>query len=305
MHMSLIFCLNTPSLLQSTPRAALTPPHIAMTAPTLLSLPAEIRLQIWSCVFTQPPNAAFIRSPRTHELILHPHYSAPAQLSLRLTCCQICNEVGNILPFQRTTFVIRVMDPHTFTQRSTSLLDHQFGSIKKLALPIHWIISGHSVWPDDCWIIMRQWLSLSELALYFEEEKVHTNVFYGLEIVIAESVREHLEYLTNVKVVKVFRNGSSYNLRDWYRMMVGMMLKGDHYFRYDKKSNLANKNSKYLDLWWDWKFDVRDQTLELFARAPIPIMPEAEYIELVAPMVKSITDDVEAEEAEKAGTVSS
>jgi hypothetical protein len=69
------------------------------------------------------------------------------------------------------------------------------------------------------------------------------------------------------------------------------MLKEDHYQRYDVPGAPNVEKT-----WWVWGYDYVDNTFELVAQPPKPVLPEAEYIEFVAPMVRRLMSDMEVEE---------
>ncbi|KAF1961945.1 hypothetical protein CC80DRAFT_488327 [Byssothecium circinans] len=256
-----------------------------MTNPqTLLTLPAEIRLQIWDLVFTHTP---YTRHPQTQELVIDPRYSSSTQLNTLLVCRQIHNEVGAGHAFQQTTFIIR-HSKGSYPNFDTPLEfpTSRIANLKHLVLP-----TFRANWKDPEFLhfspLLQGNVHLSTLTLFFFRGKMD---FTQKGIV---NTVHYLRNVQNVEIIRFMRNASSFRLRRWYRLLIGQMLKEDHYERYDAKAALNIEKT-----WWEWRFDKEDQVLEFVARPPKPIMEEEEYMGLVAPLIKALTDDMEAEDEE-------
>ncbi|KAF2677838.1 hypothetical protein K458DRAFT_318450 [Lentithecium fluviatile CBS 122367] len=257
--------------------------------PPLLSLPTELCLQILELVLLQHPNAGFIRSEKSpttqyHGLVIDDNYSSSSQLNILLTCRQFKHDFA-ALAFRSTTFLLKT--PLPFNMLLRRLQNHQIASLRKLAFItssericalVHWVD-----YPFDA-----ENIRLEELTIVFDSaEHWHFPSQYTRELVAL------LRRLQNVQVLRFVRNSAQFNgsFRTWYNRLVGLILKEDHHQRYDAPDA---PNTEVT--WWKWRYDYMDNSFELVAQPPKPILPEAEYIDFVAPMVRGLMNDMEVEE---------
>ena len=251
----------------------------------LLALPAELRLQCLDLAFTQQPQAGFTHSTNHHGLVLDPNYSSPRHLSILLTCRQFRHDFTQ-LAFRSTTFVLgdsRV----PFAKLLEPLQSHQIASLRKIAFVtspdrIHELVSWTN-FPFD-----MDTIHLHELSIVlYRSEDWHYPSQYTRDLVAL------LRRLQHVQVLRFVRNSApvSGSFRTWYNRLIGLMLKEDHFQRYD-----APGAPNVESTWWEWSYDYADNTFELGARPPKPVLPEAEYIEFVAPMVRRLMVDMETDE---------
>jgi len=254
-------------------------------APPLLALPAELRLQCLGYALTQPPSAGFMRISNHHGLVLDPNYSSSSRLTILLTCRQFHDDFTS-LAFRSTMFIL---DDNcvSFDVLLRRLQSHQIASLRKIAFVtsperirelVHW-----TNYPFD-----MEKLRLHELTVVlYRSEDWHYPSQYTRDLVAL------LRRLQNVQVLRFVRNSApvSGSFRTWYNRLIGLMLKEDHYQRYDAPGAPIVETT-----WWGWSYDYSDNTFELVAQPPKPVLPEAEYIEFVAPMVRRLMSDMEIEE---------
>ncbi|KAF2641166.1 hypothetical protein P280DRAFT_468828 [Massarina eburnea CBS 473.64] len=260
---------------------------------TLLSLPTEIRLDIWDLVLT---NDAFSHQENTHELVLNSQYTAPTQLNLLLTCHQIRNEIGIIPTFQRAAFVVKRLKESPYSAFACQLLSlpkDLIAAVKKLVLPAQWLdFDDPTFWSGGA-MFLEEKLQLFELTFFFEN-KVDALASHAQGTICkpppVHPMARRMRLWNHVQVLRFIRNESNVHLRKWYRALVGQILKEDHYQRYDSEQapNLGMTR-------WEWKYDVKEHVAEFFAKPPHPVLPEAEYMEMVAPMIHDLIADMEAE----------
>jgi hypothetical protein len=253
--------------------------------PPLLALPAELRNQCIGYALAQQLDAGFTRSATYHGLVLDQQYSASAQLSVLLTCRQFYLDFYQ-LAYRNTTFVLRD-DCDSINGLLGRLRREQIECIGKIAFVtsparihelVHW-----STYPFNL-----EGLRLRELSVVlYRSEDWHFPSQYTRDLVAL------LRRLRNVQKLRFVRNFAhvSGSFRTWYNRLIGLVLKEDHYQRYD-----APGAPNVEATWWNWSYDYADNTFELVAQPPKPILPEAEYIEFVAPMVRRLMSDMEVEE---------
>lgn len=255
------------------------------STPSFLSLPTELRLQCLGYVFTQPPNAGFIQCEKPsvgsyHGLLLDSNYSASSQLNILLTCRQFRADF-TCLAFSITTFIVKVTST-SLTAMLQPLQDHQLSNLRKVAIEVspermRELVSWES-YPFD-----RGDVRLRELIIVLQRTgRWHYPAQYTRELVALT------RRLRNVEVLRFVRNSAYVNgsFRPWYHRLVGLILKEDHYQRYDAP------NAPLVEAtWWVWSYDYFTNSFQLLAQPPKPVMPEPEYIEMVAPMVRGLMGD--------------
>jgi hypothetical protein len=278
------------------PASTLTPQHLRSNlnnmpedvvnyASPLLALPAELRNHCIGYALAQAPDAGFMCSATYHGLVLDQQYSASAQLSILLTCHQFHLDFYQ-LAYRSTTFILRD-DCDSINGLLGRLRREQIECIERIAFVtsptrihelVHWFSYPFNL--ED--------LHLQELSVVlYRSEDWHFPSQYTRDLVAL------LRRLQNVKKLRFVRNFAhvSGSFRTWYNRLIGLILKEDHYQRYD-----APGAPNVEVTWWNWSYDYADNTFELVAQPPKPILPEAEYIEFVAPMVRRLMSDMEVEE---------
>jgi hypothetical protein len=261
-----------------------------LSKPPLLALPAELRLAILSHVLIQQPNVGFkpclpTNPPGRQGLMLDPNYSSSAHLRILLTCRQFRDDFTD-LAFRRTTF--HITDMHTpFATLIRPLSDHQIRNLRRLAViadashfrdMVHW-----QKWPYNMESLQLDSLTIvMHMSNHSHYPSEFTSDMVGL-----------LRRLQNVKSLKFVLNGANVKgvFKTWYNRLIGLVLKEDHFQRYD-----APGAPNLEDTWWTWSYDDEKKWFELVAQRPKEVMIEAEYMEMVKPLVQRLVTDMENEE---------
>ncbi|KAF2448112.1 hypothetical protein P171DRAFT_481205 [Karstenula rhodostoma CBS 690.94] len=267
----------------------------------LLSLPVELRLQILEYVIDGAANAglkyptvpATVRpeSNRTFQgLILDLGYYASANLNVLLVCRQLRNELTKAA-FQRTVFVIR--DPYYVNAKYFRNLQRiQLDSLRRVMLVFQaYRLSQLTSWR---WPFNLEGLHLDSLTIALQSATQHTVGGVLSEDYLANSTRDVvglLRRLEHVNRFKIVQNAAftTQRFQSWYNQVIGLVLKEDHYQRYD-----APDAPQIEATWWDWHFDAAEKSFEFIARPAKPVVPEPDYIEMVAPLVARLMSAMEA-----------
>ncbi|KAK7181614.1 hypothetical protein DPSP01_011383 [Paraphaeosphaeria sporulosa] len=274
---------------------------IARPHACLLSLPIELRLQILECVIDGSPNAglkypkvcATVRpeSNRNFQgLILDLGYSAAATLNVLLVCRQLRNEFTKAA-FQRTVFVIR--DPYYVNAKYFRNLQRvQLDSLRRVMIVFQaYRLSQLSSWRRP---FNLEGLHLDNLTIALQSATQHTVGGVLSEDYLANSTRDVvglLRRLGHVNSFKIVQNAAftTQRFQAWWYQIIGLILKEDHYQRYD-----APDAPQIETTWWDWHFDSAEKSFEFIARPAKPVVPEPDYMEMVAPLVASLMSAMEA-----------
>jgi hypothetical protein len=102
-----------------------------------------------------------------------------------------------------------------------------------------------------------------------------------------------LRRLQNVRTLKFVLNGANVEgfFGTWYNRLIGLILKEDHFQRYD-----APGAPNLEDTWWIWSYDEEKRWFELVAQQPKEVTVESDYMEMVKPLVQRLFADMENEE---------
>jgi hypothetical protein len=267
----------------------------------LLSLPVELRLQILEHVIDGAPNAGLKYptvsttvkpdSNRTFQgLILDIGYSASASISILLVCRQLRNEL-NKTAFQRTVFVIR--DPYQVGAKYFQNLQRtQLESLRRVILVFQASRFGQlTSWRRP---FNLEGLHLDNLTIALQSGTQHTMGGGLSDAYISNTTRDVvglLRRLEHVNSFKIVQNAAltTQLFQAWYSQIIGLVLKEDHYQRYD-----APNAPQIETTWWDWHFDAAEKSFEFIARTPKPVIPEPDYMEMVAPLVARLMSAMEA-----------
>lgn len=274
----------------------ITRPHAG-----LLSLPLELRLQILEYVIDGEPNAG-LRYPtvsatvkpesnRTFQgLILDLGYSAAAKLNVLLVCRQLRNDFTKAA-FQRTVFVIR--DPYYVNAKYFQNLQHiQLDSLRRVVL----VFQANRLSQLASWRrpFNLEGLHLDNLTIALQSATQHTVGGVLSEDYLANSTRDVvglLRRLEHVNSFKIVQNAAftTQRFQAWWYQIIGLILKEDHYQRYD-----APDAPQIEATWWDWHFDSAEKSFAFIARPAKPVVPEPDYMEVVAPLVAKLMSAMEA-----------
>lgn len=254
-------------------------------ATTFSSLPAELRLQIAAFVLEQPPNAGLIYEEDVRDdntgivdmfsdvvkvsgFHLDPRYSAADNLSILRVCRQFRNDFFD-LAYQKTRFLL--------VENATELILRQpeghLRNVRKLAIRCD--SSTLAAW--DHWPFNDERVHLDELciALLPDERK------YPVLVRVLRNLRD-------VESIRIMHHplSTSVNRVDCNRL-IGLILKEDHYQRYDAP-NAPNLEST----WWDWSCKGSTGDFIFVAQEPKPIMEEAEYMKFVKPKIDAAIENI-------------
>lgn len=109
-------------------------------------------------------------------------------------------------------------------------------------------------------------------------------------LINTSKVVELLRRLEHVDRLRFVQNATCFR-RDFYmcyNQIVGLLLKEDHYQRYDAPG------APHIEAtWWNWNFNAAEQSFEFAARPAKPITPEPQYMEAVAPLVAKLMSEME------------
>ena len=78
--------------------------------------------------------------------------------------------------------------------------------------------------------------------------------------------------------------------RTWYNRLIGLILKTDHYERYDRFPSNPEKT------WWTWKYDELAHTFTLDACEPKAFVGEESYMLQILPLMEELRENMEREE---------
>jgi hypothetical protein len=233
---------------------------MANTTTHILSLPAELRLEIGAHVFRQTG----------HPILLD---TASSNLRPLLVCRQFHREFRD-LAYQLTTYTLR----DKTMQNIQDLPDSQLRCIRTVVVAAE--ISKLDDWQMHPF--NKQCLHLDELCLQPTSILGRKN---GMTNLI-----DLLWRLEHVKELRVFPNFEHLNFpevhfKGVYGVLVGSMYKEDHYRRYDAPGVLAAKH-----LWWEPHLNMEDFSYDFVPREPIPVMPEDSYLLLMKPKIDKLMD---------------
>ncbi|KAF2015294.1 hypothetical protein BU24DRAFT_491558 [Aaosphaeria arxii CBS 175.79] len=271
--------------------------QIHQTSP-FLRLPPEIRLAIMEHVFEPPPrNTGFITPhsisacPRSNlsHLILDTTYFPSTSLALLLTCHQFSHDFTR-LAFTHTPFTLTNPFTPLAPQITKTLHPHQIASIRHLRL-----VAGAHQFRDMCtW--RQHAFNLPTLHLATLDIVFHSSGYWHYPADFTADVVQLLRRLEGVDALRFVRNGALVKggFKTWCNRVVALVLKEDHWNRYDAPGAPVLEAT-----WWTWTFWDREQVFELVAmEGERGAMPEEVYMKEVGPLVEALMRSVESEERE-------
>ncbi|KAH7379418.1 hypothetical protein DE146DRAFT_317876 [Phaeosphaeria sp. MPI-PUGE-AT-0046c] len=233
---------------------------MANTAIHILSLPAEIRLEIGAHVFRQTGNPLLVDS---------------ASFNLRplLVCRQFYREFAD-LAYHLTTFTFCEQTMQNVQQMPDPKLRH----IKRVVIAAE--ISKLDDW--QMYPFNKEHLLLDELCLRPTNMLGRKN---GMTNLI-----DLLWRLQHVKMLRVFSNFEHLKFPDThfkgaYGVLVGSMYKEDHYRRYDAPDALTAKHT-----WWEPHLNAGDSSYDFVPCQPVLVMPEDDYLLMMKPKIDKLMD---------------
>lgn len=253
--------------------------------PSLLTLPAEIRMAILDHVFAEDTSGdGLTNHGKPGGICLDERYRANETLQALLTCRQIYQD-GSIMAFGRTKFVISNLF-FQIPDRLSPLHSKQLGAIRSIAFVadkrhIRRLIEWHES-PFDI-----PSLSLDTLTIV-----LHRSSFWHYLFDFTAGITRLLRRLKGVKRFVLIRNNALVkgSFKTWYNRLVGLIMKVDHHERYEKTPpNLEH-------VWWKWSFDEVAQAICLEARPSRPMIDEEKYMLTMMPLMEELKTSVENEE---------
>lgn len=248
------------------------------------SLPAELRLEILSyyVINKQDPVYNLHKGPWPLQpgLLLDESYSSSSALALLSVCKQFRHDFSR-LAFNNTHFVLSG-DITSIPKQMAVLQPYHIQALRHISVVVADQTQFHKLvhlYPFD-----NPDLHLDSLSVVFQkgdyDDYPHSSVNETVSL---------LRRLENVPNLRFIRNGANTirSFRAWFDALIGLMLKEDHYHRYD------HPNSPQLPkVWWDWHYSFLEHSFELKSREPIDIMDEEEYMEIVAPLITNLMKDI-------------
>lgn len=245
-------------------------------------LPAEIRNQIMEYVFADFDDERGLN--RYNSRCIDENHSASRSLQPLLVCKQMYHD-GRLLAFNRSTFLVSNLFFHV-PDRLSVLCEKQtqaIGSIAFLADARHFRKLVR--WGEHPFGLST--LNLTTLTII-----LHRSSFWHYLFDYTSDLVKLLRNLTSVKRLVFIRNGARVkgSFKTWYNRLVGLMLKVDHYERYER----ATPNLETT--WWTWSYDEAGESFCLEARPSKPLVSEEEYLTGILPLMEGLRVSIESEE---------
>lgn len=257
-------------------------------APTLTTLPAEIRLAIFDYVFPEHnPRVGFRNHNVPTGLLLDDAYSASHALSLLLSCRQFYTD-ASLLAFGKIHFVLANLFAD-LPSRLATLHPKQQASLRHLAFTAD---ARHfrrfADWDAHAFGLPQ--VNLDTLTVI-----LHASTPWHYLFDHTPEIVQLLRRLRNVKRFIFVRNGARVKggFRTWYNRLIGLIMKVDHAERYERADGAPNLE----EVWWEWEFDEVGQRICLEAGpAREWVSDEGVYLEGMLPLMEGLRESVEREE---------
>lgn len=256
----------------------------------LLALPAEIRMNIMEQVFeTTSMLNGLVQDPSSRASlgrvsVLDESYIASEQLSPLLVCRQLYQD-SSAIGFSSTTFVMNSLFGDVAQRLSTirpcSLEIIRYFTFVADARQFRKLVD----WRLDAFHTPA--LNLDTLTIV-----LHRSSFWHYLFDYTEGIVKLLRTLRNVKRLVIVRNNARVkgSFKTWYNRLTGLIMKVDHTERYDKSPPCPES------VWWSWSFDEIAQAITLDAQPPKEDMTEQAYMEMIVPLMQTLSTSIENEE---------
>jgi hypothetical protein len=235
---------------------------------TILSLPVELRLRIAEYATFEEEFLILGFPWRDDNNLGHKHYYKPSEyLALLLVCRQFHDDFTQ-LAYNNTKFVV-CCDIDQALVRLHELPEYKIRNIRTLTFE-----------PDTkigvCERFLRETpqLQLHQLDIVF---------FDSIEQRGISEIVSFFRRLSNTKVVKFMYDRYNWYDRKAWCVLIGAMMKEDHYQRYD-----APGAPNLEATWWDWCYSPGYSHITFEAQSPRSILPEEEYMLLMKPKVDAL-----------------
>jgi hypothetical protein len=251
----------------------------------LLSLPAEIRNTIFEHIFNDNIlGDGFIEHNEFGGIRLDTTYKASDYLRPFSACKQLYTE-GNAMAWSRTNFIAGTRFSHVRSRLYRLNPDH-IASVRNLAF----VADAHHFrdlvqWNQDPFGLPN--LQLDTLTII-----LHSPGAWHYLFDFTSGITYLLRRLQNVRRIIFVRNRALVKggFRTWYNRLIGLMMKVDHFQRYDRIPSNPER------VWWKWSYDAIAQTINLEAQPPKPMMGEEPYMQMMRPLMEELKASVEMED---------
>ena len=252
---------------------------------TLLALPTEIRIAILEYVLEDIRNVdGFKNHCRPGGIVLEDGYTAAKGFEVLNTCKQFHSD-GNLLALNRTHFVVTNLFFH-IPDRLWLLHPKQVEAIRNITFVAD---ARHfqklKTW-RDCPFGMKS-LNLDTLTIVLHRSN-HWHYLFDF----TASITNLLRNLNGVKRFIFVRNNALVkgSFKTWYNRLIGLILKIDHYQRYDAFPTSLEK------VWWTWNYDEIAQSFCLEACPAKSWCGEEQYMQQMLPLIEAWKVSCENEE---------
>lgn len=253
-------------------------------AASLLTLPPELRSCILEHVFDDNfSHTGLQKRTESSSIFVDRTYSAAALLAPLLTCRQLYLD-GHLPAFKRTHFLLTNLYIE-ISERFSRLSSKQLGALRSITLVAD---SRH-------FRSMRAWndhaFSNADVHLDSLTIVLHQTTHHYLFDFLAD-IAKLLRRLQGVRRIVFVRNGAYVKgaFKTWCNRLIGIILKIDHYERYDAKPPNPEQT------WWVWKFDEEAETFCLDAGPGKEMVDEEIYMQQIKPLVDQLMISIEGEE---------
>lgn len=252
--------------------------------PSLLTLAAEIRNTIIEYVFDGNILInGFLEHGEHGGIVLDKSYKASDQLRPFTACKQLYNE-GIAVAWDKTNFI----SGNTWSNlgaRLHALSPSQIGSIRHLTFVADAAHFRNLIkWNQHPFGLPN--LRLETLTVTLYPCVGHYLFDYTSGITYLLRRLQHVRRIIFVRNRALVKGG----FRTWYNRLVGLMMKVDHFLRYDRIPSTPET------VWWRWHYDELAQMITLEAQPPRPLMGEEPYMQMMMPLMIELKTSIESEE---------
>lgn len=251
---------------------------------SLLALPAEIRNTIIERVFDDDIlKDGFLEHGKPGGIVLDISYKASDRLRPFSACKQLYNE-GISTAWDKTNFI----SSNRFGNvrgRLYALSPRQIASIRNLTFVADAAHFRDLIkWNQDPFGLPN--LRLDTLTILLHPGPWHYLFDY------TSGITYLLRRLQSVRRITFIRNRALVKggFRTWYNRLIGLMMKVDHFQRYDHIPSNPER------VWWRWSYDELAQTISMEAQPPRPLMGEEPYFQMMLPLMQELKTSIENEE---------
>lgn len=252
-------------------------------APSLLSLPSELRTSILEYVFASSPFNTGLVSNSEGVCTVNHSYSAAKLLSPLLACKQLYYD-ARLLALTHTHFLVTNLYINV-PERLSRLSSKQLDALRSIA-----IISDTRHFRNlknwDSHAFSNPALNLDALTIVLHQSSHH--YLFDFTADVAKLLRR----LQGVKSLVFVRNHAHVKgaFKTWCNRLIGLIMKIDHYERYDAQPRSVETT------WWKWTFHNEMETFTLEALPSKAIVEEETYMQQIKPLMEELMLSIESEE---------